>query len=121
MGADQKQDKANRFRGVYPQTEEKYRQAIELYRSTGLSCAEISHICRVTLSGLRGYISRHHRDLLLPRYDILCSKEEARHIKLGQLRGQLPVTRAEYKEAIEACESLDYIEYNVSQVSASLV
>lgn len=105
------------FRGVRPETEEKYRQAIGLYRSTGLSCAEISRICKVTISGFRSYLSRYHRDLLLARYDIACSGEEARHIRMGQLRGQRPATRAKYKEAIEACDSMDYIEFNVSQIA----
>lgn len=108
---------SNRFRGIKPETEEKYRQAIELYRSTRLSCAEISRTCGVTVSGFQRYLSLYHRDLLLARYEIACSKEEARHIKLGPLRGQLPATRAKYKDAIEACESLDYIEYNVSQIA----
>lgn len=44
-------------------------------------------------------------------------QEEASRIKLSQLRGQLPATRAKYKDAIEACGSLDYIEYNVSQIA----
>lgn len=110
-------NESNRFRGIKPETEEKYRQAIELYRTTELSCAEISRTCKVTVSGFQRYLSLYHRDLLLARYEITCSKEEARHIKLGPLRGQLPATRAKYKEAIEACESLDYIEYNVSQIA----
>lgn len=100
-----------------PKTEEKYREAIELYRTTRLSCAEICRTCKVTVSGFQRYLSLYHRDLLLARYEITCSKEEARHIKLGPLRGQLPATRAKYKDAIEACESLDYIEYNVSQIA----
>lgn len=108
---------SNRFRGIKPETEEKYRQAIELYRTTELSCAEICRTCKVTVSGFQRYLSLYHRDLLLARYEITCSKEEARHIKLGPLRGQLPATRAKYKDAIEACESLDYIEYNVSQIA----
>lgn len=110
-------NESNRFRGIKPGTEEKYRRAIELYRTTELSCAEISRTCKVTVSGFQRYLSLYHRDLLLARYEITCSKEEARHIKLGPLRGQLPATRAKYKEAIEACESLDYIEYNVSQIA----
>lgn len=110
-------NESNRFRGIKPGTEEKYRRAIELYRTTKLSCAEISRTCKVTVSGFQRYLSLYHRDLLLARYEITCSKEEARHIKLGPLRGQLPATRAKYKEAIEACESLDYIEYNVSQIA----
>lgn len=105
------------FQGVRPETEEKYRQAIELYRTTRLSCVEISRTCKVTVSGFQCYLSQYHRDLLLARYDIICSKEEARHIKLSQLRGQLPATRTKYKDAIEACGGLDYIEYNVSQIA----
>lgn len=97
--------------------EEKYREAIELYRTTRLSCAEICRTCKVTVSGFQRYLSLYHRDLLLARYDITCSKEEARNIKLGPLLGQLPATRAKYKAAIEACGSLDYIEYNVSQIA----
>ncbi len=108
---------SNRFRGSKPETEEKYRQAVELYRSTRLSCAEISRTCKVTVSGFQSYLSRYHRDLLLARYDIACSKEEAGRIKMNQLRGQLPDTRAKYKDAVEACWRLDYIEYNVSQIA----
>lgn len=100
-----------------PKAEEKYREAIELYRTTPLSCAKICRTCKVTVSGFQRYLSLYHRDLLLARYDITCSKEEARNIKLGQLRGQLPATRAKYKEAIEACDSMDYIELNVSQIA----
>lgn len=54
---------------------------------------------------------------MLARYDISCDKEEAGTIRLGQLRGQQPATRAEYKEAVEACSSMDYIEYNISQIA----
>lgn len=110
-------ERCNRFRGIRPETEEKYRQAIDLYRSTRLSSVEICCICKVTVSGFQHYLSSYHRHLLLARYDIICSKEDALHIKLGQLRGQLPITRTKYKEAIEACESLDYIEFNVSQIA----
>ena len=106
---DNRDSPCNRSRGIRPETEEKYRQAIELYRSTRLSCAEICRISKVTVSGFQRYLSLYHRHLLLARYDITCDKEEACHIKLSQLRGQLPATRAKYKDAIEACGSLDYI------------
>lgn len=82
-----------------------------------MSCAEISRVCEVTVSGLQRYISLYHRDLLLARYNITCSKEDAQHIKFNQLRGQLPTTRAKYKDAVKACGSMDYIEFNVSQVA----
>lgn len=114
---DNAHNESNRLRGIKPKTEEKYREAIELYRTTRLSCAEICRTCKVTVSGFQRYLSLYHRYLLLARYNITCSKEEASRIKLPQLRGQLPATRAKYKDAIEACESLDYIEYNVSQIA----
>ncbi len=117
MPPDKEYYENNRFRGIKPETEEKYREAIELYRTTRLSCAEISRACKVTVSGFQRYLSLYHRDLLLARYNITCSKEEASHIKLGPLRGQLPATHAKYKDAIEACDGLDYIEYNVSQIA----
>lgn len=117
MLPDKEHYENNHFRGIKPETEEKYREAIELYRTTRLSCAEICRTCKVTVSGFQRYLSLYHRNLLLARYNITCSKEEASRIKLPQLRGQLPATRAKYKEAIEACESLDYIEYNVSQIA----
>ena len=101
-----------------PKTTERYREAVELYRSTRLSCREISRTCSVSLSGLKGHICKYHRHLMLARYDISCDKEEAGTIRLGQLRGQQPATRAEYKEAVEArSSSMDYIEYNVSQIA----
>ena len=39
-GKDSKE--SNRFRGIRPETEEKYRRAIEMYASTELSGWEIS-------------------------------------------------------------------------------
>lgn len=111
------QPRCNRQSGVRPETEAKYREAVKLYASTSLSCREICRICGVTPSGLGGHIGKYHRDLLLARNNIRCGKEEARHIKLNQLRGQLPATRAKYKEAIEACGSTGYIEFNVSQIA----
>jgi len=106
-----------RSRGIKPETEEKYRKAIELYGSTKLSCAEISRICGTTVSGLRCHIFRHHRDLMLARHGIACRKEDARYTKLNRLGGQRPDTRAKYKDAIEACGSMAYIRFNVSQIA----
>lgn len=46
-----------------PQTKttERYREVVELYRSTRLSCCEISRTCSVSLSGLKGHICKYHR------------------------------------------------------------
>lgn len=53
----------------------------------------------------------------MARYGINRSPEEAADIRLEQLRGQLPATRAKYRKAIEACDSMDYIDLNVSQIA----
>ena len=54
---------------------------------------------------------------MLERNGIRCSREEADGIQMNQRRGQRPETHAKYKEAIAACDSMDYIEYNVSQIA----
>ena len=55
---------------------------------------------------------------MLERNGIGCSPKEACGIKLNQRRGQLPRTHAKYKAAIAACDSMAYIECNVSPVSS---
>lgn len=102
-----------------PATEAKYREAVELYASTDLTCVEISRRCSVSLAGFKGYICKYRRDLLLPRYGIRCDPEEASGIGMGQRRSQRPATRAKYREAVAACDSMDYIDCNVSQIARS--
>ena len=107
----------NRTRGCKPETEAKYRPALELYAATDLSTAEICRQCGISTSGFSRYIGIYHRHLMLERNGIKCSQEEASDIKMGQRRGQRPETHAKYKEAITACDSMDYIEYNISQIA----
>lgn len=107
----------NRTRGCKPETEAKYRPALELYAATDLSIAEICRQCGISTSGFSRYIGIYHRHLMLERNGIKCDREEAGDIKISQRRGQCPETHAKYKEAIAACDSMDYIEYNVSQIA----
>lgn len=107
----------NRTRGCKPETEAKYRPALELYAATDLSIAEICRQCRISTSGFSRYISIYHRHLMLERNGIKCSQEEAGDIKISPRRGQHPETHAKYKEAIAACGSMDHIKYNVSQIA----
>ena len=108
---------SNRQKGQRQETVEKYREAVGLYASTRLSCREICSRCGVSVSGFGCYLSKYHRNLMLARYDIRCSREEAGSIRLGQLRGQLPATREKYKDAIAACADMDFIEFNISQIA----
>ena len=107
----------HRTRGCKPETEAKYRPALELYTATGLSYVEICRQCGISINGFSRYINTYHRHLMLERNGIKCSPEKAGHIKMNQRRGQRPETHAKYKEAIAACNSMDYIEYNVSQIA----
>ena len=102
-----------------PATEAKYREAVELYASTDLTCVEISRRCSVSLAGFKGYICKYRRDLLLARYGVRCDPEEAAGIGMDQRRSQRPATRAKYREAVAACDSMDYIDCNVSQIARS--
>lgn len=112
-----KECECNQTRGCKPETEAKYRPAFELYTATDLSIVEICRQCEVSLNGFSRYVNTYHRHLMLERNGIKCSPEEAAGIKMNQRRGQRPETHAKYKEAIAACDSMDYIDYNVSQIS----
>lgn len=107
----------NQIRGCKPETEAKYRPALELYTTTELSYVEICRQCGVSLYGFSCYIGTYHRHLMLKRNGIKCSQEEANSIKIRQRRGQHPETHAKYREAIAACDNMDYIGYNISQIA----
>lgn len=99
------------------ETEEKYREALELYTSTDLPNVEICRRCGVSVNGFSRYVCTYHCHLMLERNGIRCSPKEACGIKLNQRRGQLPRTHAKYKEAIAACDSMEYIGCNVSEIA----
>lgn len=112
-----KEHKREPAKGCRPETEAKYRTARELYASTNLSMAEISRQCEVSLMGFSRYINTYYRHLMLERNGIKCSPEEARGIKMSQRRGQRLGSREKYGKAIAACDNMEYIEYNVSQIA----
>lgn len=106
-----------RMCGAKPETVAKYRQAVDLYATTSLSRIEICRMCGVTVQGLQAYIGKYHRHLMLARNGITCDRKEAAGIRLNTFRRQKPATRLKYRAAIEACDSMDYIGMNVSQIA----
>lgn len=96
-----------------PPAADKYHEAIELYRDTDLTLGEISRRCGVTRKGLAAYIYRNHRDLMLKHNGLSGDP----HKNIRKNKGQRPETRKKYREAIEACDSEEYIELNVSQIA----
>lgn len=95
----------------------KYRPALELYSTTNLSTAEICRQCGVSLNGFSRYVNTYHRHLMLERNGIKCSPEEAGDIKMNQRRGRIPKPMPNTRKLSAACDSMDYIEYNVSQIA----
>lgn len=101
------------FISLMPTAADKYSKAIELYRSTDLTIGEISRQCGVTRSGLAAFIQRNHRQLMMQRNGLSGNPQ----LRLRQNTGQRPETRAKYREAIEACDSEQYLNLNVSQIA----
>ena len=58
--------------GPRPETEAKYREAVELYVATDLTTRQISERCGVPLGGFRSYLSRFHRELVFARHGVIC-------------------------------------------------
>ena len=107
----------NRIRGCKPETEAKYRPALELYTTTDLPKNEICRQCGISVNGFTRYIGTYHRHLMLERNGIKCDVEEACSIRMNPRSGQRPETHTKYKEAIAACDNMNYIAYNVSQIA----
>lgn len=105
--------------------EEKYKEAIGLYASTDLTITEISKRCGVSRAAFARYIQCRHRDLMLRRHGYpSCDSNDSRaggqvvhEIKLRGKNGQSRATHEKYRDAIEACDSKEYIALNISQIA----
>lgn len=101
-----------------PQTAERYRAALALYGTTTLSIREVCVRCGVSYSGFRSYVYKYHRELLFAHHGVAVSMpSDAAHTRLRGRRGQTAAAHAKYREAIAACDSMDYLEYNISQIA----
>ena len=65
-----------RMRGPLPESVEKYREAVALYRDTDLSAEEIVRRTGVTLTGFRNHLREWHRELMLERRGGSCDGDE---------------------------------------------
>ena len=94
-------------------TESKYRESLSLYSDSTLS---IKHICEQTgvgFSAFCSYLSKYHRELILKRHNLT----DYKHVKLRGSKGQTTAAHHKYRDAIAACDSVEYIEYNISQIA----
>lgn len=95
----------------------RYGAALKLYGSTDMPVKAICELTGVGVSAFRAYVRRCHRDLMFARHGMKLTSEEARRTLLRNPRGQSEATRKKYKDAIAACDSEEYLAYNVSQIA----
>lgn len=98
-------------------SDERHQAALDLYRTTKLPMKVICDRTNTPYGAFRSYIYRCHRELMFARYSRTVSEQEAKTVRLHKPSGQRPETYAKYKDAIRACDSIEYIEYNISQVA----
>lgn len=99
-------------------TEKTYREAVKLCEDTDLTYKEIARMAGVKLEGLKAYIRKHRRDLMLKRLGMEVSKREANTIRVrGRETGQTLMGEEKYRDAIEACSNLKYIELTVAEIA----
>lgn len=96
---------------------QKYARAVELYATTALPLRRVADECGVTAAGLSSHIARHHRSLLFARYGLDSSSCDLNRIKVRSPKGQSQKTHIKYRDAIEACGDIAYIEYNMSEIA----
>lgn len=95
----------------------KYEKAVELYADTDMSLAAIAEKCNVPVGGLGNYLRRYWRELVLRRNQISADGKLPEVIKIKAVGQQNVNAHAKYKDAVAACDSLDYIDLNLSQVA----
>lgn len=95
----------------------KYEKAVNLYIDTDMSQKAIAEKCNVSLAGLGNYLRRYWREQVLIRHQISVDKVEPDKIKIIAAGKQSVKAHEKYKDAIAACDSLTYIEFNISQIA----
>ncbi len=91
----------------------KYSEAVALYAATKLSMKEICDQTQISFMAFSSYLSRNHRDLILKRHQLDGHKK----VKLRGIKGQTTAAHLKYRDAVAAADSLEYIEYNISQIA----
>lgn len=116
-GANSISGRELRRQKVMDEADAKYAKAMELFTTTDMQCTEIAKECGISTGAFRSYLARRHRDLLMARHGIDAGGRDLRLVKIFPPKGQRPATYRKYKDAIEACDNMAYIEYNVSQIA----
>lgn len=95
----------------------KYAEAVELYACTDMPLNKIAEACGASMGALGNYLRRYWRELVLLRHHLDVDEGKAHEVKLLQAGKQSAQAHEKYKNAVEACDSMAYIDLNVSQVA----
>lgn len=95
----------------------KYEKAVGLYADTNRTVKDIAKECGVSAGGLGCYLRRYWRELVLRRHHIVPEGKDLQTFKIMEAGKQNVNAHIKYKDAVEACDSLTYIDLNVSQVA----
>ncbi len=95
------------------QPPDKYPEAVALYAATQLSIKEICVQLHVPYRTFCSYLSKNHRDIVLKRHGL----DGLKNVKLRGRKGQTTAAHLKYRTAVAAADSIDYIEFNVSQIA----
>jgi predicted DNA-binding protein YlxM (UPF0122 family) len=95
----------------------KYSKAVEMYATTDMPIIDIARLCDVSASGLSAHLGKYHRPLLFQRYGLDPKASLCQTLKVKPRKGQSYQCYIKYREAIEACSDMAYIEFNVSQIA----
>ena len=95
----------------------KYAEALSLYAETDMALCKIAEACGVSEGGLGNYLRRYWRGLVLRRNGFKADGGDLHSVKIVQAGKQSAVAHAKYKDAVAACDSLDYISMNISQIA----
>lgn len=95
----------------------RYEVAVTLYAETEKPIRTIAEECGESESALRAYLRRYWRELMLRRHGIEAEGKEAQEFSFYTPEGQSCLAHKKYKDAVVACDSIQYIDLNVSQVA----
>ena len=91
---------------------------MRLYAETDMTMDAIAKKCGFTVCALGAYLRRHWRELVLRRHNIPAPEGQDLHaIKIFEGGKQNVNAHAKYKDVIEACDLMKYIDLNMSQLA----
>ena len=89
------------------------KNGVTLYAETEKPIRTIAEECGESESALRAYLRRYWRELMLRRHGIEAEGKEAQEFSFYTPEGQSCLAHKKYKDAVVACDSIQYIDLNV--------